>query len=409
MNVLHLVGGNLNAGAARGAYWLHQGLQKLKVDSKILTNSRDTLQDPDVISINVSLSDRVRNSMRARLDKLPLALYPKRKTELFSTGTAGYNFINHPTYKWADIIHLHWINAGFIGIEDIGKINKPVIWTLRDMWPMTGGCHVAMECLKYTTGCGACPQLNSDSLKDLSSTIVRRKKKVFPSHMHIVGISRWITGCAQNSEIFKTLRATTIPNNVDSTDFYPVDKAAARAALDLPQNRKVILAGAQRGNHTWKGFDYFIKSLASLNDPKLLVVIFGEINADILPKHSFEFKVLGPVNDNAQLRKVYSAADVFVAPSVMESFGKTLAEAMACGTPVVCFDATGPKDIVDHLQNGYKAKPFEATDLANGIRWVLHHQRYDDLATSARLKVVEEFDSLAVAKKYHELYASLTS
>ena len=98
---------------------------------------------------------------------------------------------------------------------------------------------------------------------------------------------------------------------------------------------------------------------------------------------------------------------MFVAPSLMDAFGKTLAEAMACGTPVVCFDATGPKDIVDHKINGYLAKPFESEDLADGIEWVLNASNYDELCLNAREKVVREFDSEVVAKKYIKLYEEI--
>jgi len=90
----------------------------------------------------------------------------------------------------------------------------------------------------------------------------------------------------------------------------------------------------------------------------------------------------------------------------MDAFGKTLAEAMACETPVVCFDATGPKYIVDHKVNGYKAKPFDIRDLANGIDWVLNlnEKEYTYLCKNAREKVLREFDSRVIAKKYIELY-----
>lgn len=407
MKVVHLVAGDLNGGAARGAYWLHQGLRAIGVDSKILTNSRDTLQDTDVTTINTTFLNRVNNSIRARLDHLPVACYPNRKTELFSTGTEGYNFTHHPLYKWADIIHLHWINLGFVKIKDIASIEKPIVWTLRDMWPMTGGCHIAMECLKYTTGCGACPQLNSRVTNDLSRKIVTKKKALYPGHMHIVGISNWITECARSSEVLRTFQASTIPNNVKCDDFYPVNKSEARRSLDLPEKQKIVLAGAQKGNHTWKGFEYFMKAMDHLKDANLLVLIFGEIKPAILEPLGLNYRILGPVNDLGRLRNVYSSADVFVAPSVMESFGKTLAEAMACGTPVVCFDATGPKDIVDHLVNGYRAKPLEAADLATGIQWVLNHHDYTGLSKNARKKVVDQFDNLSIARKYHELYTSL--
>ncbi|KOR28583.1 glucosyltransferase, partial [Achromatium sp. WMS1] len=103
-----------------------------------------------------------------------------------------------------------------------------------------------------------------------------------------------------------------------------------------------------------------------------------------------------------------SSADIFVAPSLIDAFGKTLAESMSCKTPVVCFDATGPKDIVTQKKDGYKAKPFDSDDIAKGIEWVLENkERYQKLCSAAREKVVTKFDSKQVAKQYIELYQSL--
>ncbi|HYQ56399.1 MAG TPA: glycosyltransferase, partial [Draconibacterium sp.] len=104
---------------------------------------------------------------------------------------------------------------------------------------------------------------------------------------------------------------------------------------------------------------------------------------------------------------LYSAADVFVAPSIMEPFGKTLGEAMACETPVVCFDATGPKDIVDHKENGYKAKAFNPEELGEGIKWVAQNNKGNHLGKAGREKVVREFSSEVVAQKYIHLYDSV--
>jgi glycosyltransferase involved in cell wall biosynthesis len=109
------------------------------------------------------------------------------------------------------------------------------------------------------------------------------------------------------------------------------------------------------------------------------------------------------------LRQAYSAADVFVAPSRAEAFGKTLAEAMSCGTPVVCFDATGPRDIVEHKRDGYKAVPFEPSDLARGIRWVLGQtpEAYTQLCRHARERAQRCFDSRVVAQQYAIVYRDL--
>jgi glycosyltransferase involved in cell wall biosynthesis len=175
--------------------------------------------------------------------------------------------------------------------------------------------------------------------------------------------------------------------------------------LYLPTEGKILLIGAQKIDDHSKGFDKFIEAMNYLEQPPFLL-FFGKIDSSFFEKTKFKGKSLGFLSDTISLRIVYSAADVFVAPTLMDSFGKTLAESMACGTPVVCFDATGPKDIVDHQVNGYKAKPYSAEDLATGIKWVLSNDR-KTLSANARQKATDSFDSSIIATKYQKLYSQL--
>ena len=137
------------------------------------------------------------------------------------------------------------------------------------------------------------------------------------------------------------------------------------------------------------------------------MVVFGSSRPHNAPEFGFKTHYLGSLADDVSLVTLYSAADVMVVPSLQEAFGQTAAEAMACGTPVVCFDATGPKDIVDHKINGYLARPFDTSDLANGIEWLLNAPNYNELCKNAREKVVLEFDSRVVAGKYIRLYEEI--
>jgi len=177
----------------------------------------------------------------------------------------------------------------------------------------------------------------------------------------------------------------------------------------IKTDKKIILAGAQSLKGFYKGFDKFIEAINLLDKDKYFLCFFGNLDKSVAESLEFEYKNFGFLHDTVSLRVLYSASDVFVAPSIMEAFGKTLAEAMACNTPVVCFDATGPKDIVDHKINGYKAIPFESRDLANGIEWILNNKNHNELCQNAREKVLREFDSVVVAKKYIKLYEEIMS
>ncbi len=409
MKILNLIAGDLTGGAARGAYWFHKSLNMLGVDSNIWTNSRITFGDKKVFSVTKNRKGKLLSYIMTQLDSNIQALYSKRKKAIFSTGLFGFDFTKFNFYEKSDIIHLHWICGGFVNIKDLSRVNKPIVWTLRDMWPMTGGCHYTMNCENFKYGCGYCKQLNSNSKYDLSRFVLYRKKKYLPKYIKIIGISPWIGEEAKKSELFRDFDIRCIFNNINVDEFYPINKKVAKEILGIKTNKKIILTGAQNIKDYYKGFDKFLESLEFLNKNKYFLCFFGNFDKKIINKFGFEYKSFGFLYDIISLRLLYSASDVYVAPSLMDAFGKTLAESMSCGTPVVCFNATGPKYIVDHKINGYKAKPFESQDLANGIEWILNLDKneYNQLCENAREKVEREFDSKIVAKKYIKLYEEI--
>ena len=406
MNVLHLVGGPINAGAALGAYWLHDALRNSGIHSTIITNSSPLLGDDDITYIARSPKEKVIRLIRTQLDKAPAWLYRNAQTSDFSTGITGFDFTRTREFDQADLIHLHWINAGLVNMKHLARVKKPIVWTLRDMWPMTGGCHYSGDCENFKASCGNCWQLGKSGTHDLSRWVLKRKIRFVPRKTVIVGISRWLAQQARDSTIFRDFDVRVIQNNINLDQFFPVDKQTARSLLGLSTGKKIILAGAQDLRSRFKGFDKFLAAVEMLPKKDYLLAFFGNLDERPIKQLGFEYKSYGLLHDFISMRLIYSAADVFVAPSITEAFGKTIAEAMACGTPAVSFDATGPKDIIDHEQNGYLARPFDASDLARGISWVLQS---DDrlISDNARKKVATMFDSRVVAARYKELYEEL--
>lgn len=407
MRVVHVIAGDLNGGAAKGAYLLHQSLLQSGVISHVLSNGNVNRTDMEITSIKNNFVKRLFNLIRFKLDQIANVIYSVDESNYFSNGLIGYDITKERVVKEADIIHLHWINAGFVNVRHLKKLGKPIVWTLRDMWPFTGGCHYSMGCEKFISTCGKCPVLHSNSKYDLSSIVFKYKKKYLLSDIKCVAISNWLKEQAQQSVLMQNHDIRMINNAIDVNVFTPIGKTVARDKLGIQTKKKILLVGAANISHKYKGFDKFLQSLLYLDPENYLLCFFGKLNECIMDNMKFEFKNFGYVNELKKLQTIYSASDVFIAPSIFEAFGKTIAESMACGVPVVCFDATGPKDIVRHKVDGYKVLPYDLKDMAHGIEWVAYNEEYQTLALNARNKIVKEFSLEIAAKKYIQLYEEL--
>ena len=277
------------------------------------------------------------------------------------------------------------------------------------MWAFTGGCHYDEECAGFQKQCGACPVLGSSKEKDLSRKVLLRKQACFARlpNMTIVGLSKWLSDCASSSSLLKHNPVVNLPNPIDTQTFAPFEQAEARKLFNLPQNKKLILFGAMGAtSDPRKGFKELAQALDHL-PAEYELVVFGSNQ----PQKSQDFKqkahYLGHLHDDVSLRVLYSAADVMVVPSLQENLSNAIMESLACGTPVVGFDIGGNSDLIEHQKTGYLAKPFNVDDLAAGLDWVLSSPNYIDLCKKSRDKVLREFDSGVVAKKYINLYKQI--
>ena len=409
MKTLLINSSDVRGGAARASYRLHQGLKQVGINSTMLVQDK---RSTDISVIGPKLIGwkgvGVNYIFRYIVDKLPLLLYPKHQTIVWSPQWLPNKIHKKINRLNPDIVHFHWICDGFVPIQEVAKIKQPLIWTLHDMWPFTGGCHYNGTCDRYMYECGKCPQLGSDKEKDLSHWVWSRKKKYWANlDLTVVTPSRWLANCARSSSLFGDKRIEVIPNGLDLQKFKPIDKSKARDDLNLPVDKNLILFGAMKSTtDKRKGFQYLKSAINVLSDDlDFEAIVFGNSGKNSQLKIPFNY--MGHFPDN-MLTKLYSAADVMVVPSIQEAFGQTASEAMACGTPVVAFGATGLLDIVDHKKTGYLAKQFNIDDLARGIEWsVEHDQRKKVLSENARKYVEENFELKYIAKKYTDLYSQM--
>lgn len=339
-------------------------------------------------------------------DKLPLIFDPKYRGIAWSNGLSiCANFSDCKKFD-PDIIHLHWINRGFVGIEDIFNFNKPIVWTLHDSWPFTGGCHIPGECFGYERSCGHCPSLMFPRENDLSYQNLKRKMNYWAEikRMSIIAPSEWLANKARRSSLFKDLDINVIPNGVDLEQFKPLDRSVLRKKLGFKEDDQIILAGAMSfDSDVNKGGDLFTAALfhlqKSLDRSKVKVLVFGNKNP-VKNVTSFEWINLGVILNENKLRDYYSVADAVCVPSRYESFCQVALESLACGTPVVAFDSSGPKEIINHGLTGYLAKSFDAYDFSKGVLWCLNTKNNQkDIAEH-----VLKFDIQKIAATYAKIY-----
>ncbi|MCS3682389.1 glycosyltransferase involved in cell wall biosynthesis [Salinibacter ruber] len=321
------------------------------------------------------------------------------------TQYSGRIFDQMPT---ADIISLHWIR-GFVELQAFfERMSVPVVWTLHDMNAFTGGCHYNAGCEKYTAACGACPQLGSDDETDLSRNIWERKKEAFsgvdPEQLHIVTPSKWLAEEARSSTLLESFPVTVIPNGLDTDRFAPRPQEAVRTALSLPHDRPVVLFVADSATERRKGFSLLRNALSGLSEPLLVSIGGGRPAVGDSDQHVH----LGKLSSNRLLAAAYSAADVFVIPSLQDNLPNTTLESMACGTPVVGFNTGGIPDMVRPGETGWLAETGNIKALRNAIEDALSDSNVRERRGRRCREVVEEEYALDVqAKRYRDLYERL--
>ena len=414
MKILHLNTTDIEGGAARSAYWLHRALLKKGVDSRMLVGHKLS-GDTTVIGPERKIKKAFHLAL-SELDSAPKMFYRRRASDHFSP--AWIASFAHRKIKELnpDIVHLHWVCGGFLKPESILKIQKPILWTQRDMWAFTGGCHYSYDCERYKKSCGRCPQLGSHTGWDLSRRLWRRKRKSWKNlNIAVIAISTWLADCAKASSLFKDHKIEVIHNALDERVFKPMDKSVARKVWNIDPAKKIILfGGIDATQNKAKGFKYLLSSLREFSQKEFAkdteAIVFGSWEPKNPPNCGVKLRYLGRLHDDVSLATLYAAADVTVIPSIQEAFGKVAIESLACGTPVACFDCSGLKDIIDHKENGYRAQAFSTEDLTNGIAWILgDEKRWREMSRKAREKIEREFTLSICTEKYLQIYQDILS
>lgn len=415
LKILHLSPDENGGGAAKAAYRIHCALKQSNINSQMLVLKKAS-DDPAIYSINAGIFRKIQrfiykklNQLRTRTDGLLVTLNPT----LHSFGKTSRGLVDHLNQCDADVIHLHWI-IGMLSIQDIGRITKPLVWTFHDMWAFCGGEHYAENDApnaRFRAGYLPNNRPAGETGPDLNRATWQAKMKSWKNSIQVIAPSQWMARCTHNSILMHEWPVYVIPNTLDTQKWQPMNKTTSRKALNLPENSQLICFGAMGGAQTHlKGFDLLCEALNQLRGtiPNLEIIIFGQNKPEVEPDLGFPLHYTGHLSNEEDLRRVYSAADVFIIPSRMDNLPNTGVESMACGTPVVAFNTGGLKDIVTHQITGWLAEPFDAHQLAQGIKWVLENPaRHNSLCQAARAFAETRFSYGVVAQQHSALYQQL--
>ncbi|WP_242689161.1 glycosyltransferase family 4 protein [Pedobacter sp. SYSU D00535] len=406
-----------NGGAGRACLRLNKALRSAGVESEVWAYYKFGT-NPDINSFSPGFLRRGVAAFGILLERFISSFVAKKLKIPFSVPVWGRNIAGHPAVKSADIIHIHWINHAFLRPRELAKLaalNKPIVWTFHDSNAFTGGCHVRYGCDHFENECGNCPLLKQSNPDDISHKIWVAKEKAYRKlPFSIVAPSNWMRSSVGRSKLAATKPTLVIPNTLDTAVFQATDKLQARKLLGLPSDKFIMLSGfmpSRKDLH--KGTPYLLEALEILitknfaDKDAVELLVFGNRDEKNVPDFPVKATFLGTISDDVRLALCYSAADVFLAPSLEDNLPNTVMESLSCGTPVVAFTTGGIPDMVQHQENGYLVTYKSSENLAEGIRWVYNHPNKEKINNAARTGVLERFSEHVIAQQHLSLYQQL--
>jgi glycosyltransferase involved in cell wall biosynthesis len=310
-----------------------------------------------------------------------------------------------------DIIHLHNIHGYYFQLNLLKKISKiaPVVWTFHDMYNFTGHCAHSFDCEKWIIGCGKCPYLKTypELRADRTAFLWKYKKKISESaDFTIVAPSMWLKNNIEKS-FLSNKKTELVYNGIETDKYKKTEKRIARNILNLPMEKKIILFSAAGGlSNEFKGGEYFLKLVDFFkNRNEVLFLTTGGEKEKTNLSRRIDY---GYVESEEKMALLYSAADIYLYPTLADNCPLSVIEAMSCGLPIVTFCAGGVPEIVEHMKTGYVAEYKNSDDLKNGVEMLLKDERIrEDLSINSVNRVKEKFSSIIMSEKYFNLYKEL--
>ncbi len=398
MRVLQ-VNGYQSPGRRFNGLSLKPHLEALGVSSKHFVWEQDR-QEAGVVSLHGKLLRKV-NRMTRGVEKV-LSL----QSQLYSN---GMHMRRMEAFREADLVHYHIIHSGFLSMQSLPAMTaeKPSLWTLHDPWAMTGHCIHPFSCQRWKTGCGQCPDLKTDFAiqRDTTALNFRLKRMAYRrSNFEILVASSWMENMVRQSPLMDDVPVHKVPFGLDLDFFKPGDQAAAKARLGIEPHRLVLCFRSVVND--FKGLQYVIEALDRLQTqvPICLLTLNDKGRIEKF-KDRFQVVELGWTNDDSVMQDVYSATDLFLMPSLADSFGLMAVEAMACGKPTICFEGTALPEVVFTPEAGLAVPSRDSAALAAAMERLIGDPQ-ERLARGARSRQLAEqhYDIRLQAERMVDVY-----
>lgn len=390
-------------GAAISAYRLHTILKNAGIDIKMFV-ARKFTKDESVIGPK-NVLDKLTQLLKQKICQLVIYIFFNNEKSFISPSlfqSDWHNFINKSN---VDIVHLHWVNLEFFSIKDISKINKPIVWTLHDMWAFSGSQH-----LVYDNSYATVYKFNilSSLISKLDYWVWKRKIHYFKSNIVIVAPSQWLASCVKKSLIFKKNPVFVIPNPIDFDSWHLLDRNVERLKFGFTSDEKLILFSCSEPlNNFNKGFDLLLDSLKLINSNyKLVVIGHSRPNREA---YSNNILFLGKISSQQVLNSIYRSIDFTILPSRQENLSNVAIESMLNERPVIAYNCSGNPDIIIDNINGLLIEPYSINKLAIAIEKLLVNEiLLNKLAKNSRMHILTNFNSKIIKDKYLSLYQSMS-
>lgn len=406
MRILHLCYSDLDGGAARAAFRLHQAQRSQGLDSHMLVINKCS-DDPFVHT--VSGLQQLRIKLASALSRLLLRGQKTPNPVHHSLNLFPSGLLREIDRLAPDVVNLHWLGGEMLSIGEIGRIRQPVVWTLHDMWAFSGAEHYDDDkpSQRYQMGYHRESRHEQHGGLDLDRwTFLRKQKAWAGKSFQIVTPSHWMADCVRQSTLFAGLPVSVVSNCIDHTLYRPLPRDLAREALGLPRDKQLLLFGAMSStSDPRKGYHLLIPALQQLKTEgkaeQIELVVFGASRGDAEHVTGIKTHYMGRLHDDISLCLLYNAADLFVAPSLQDNLPNTLVESLACGTPCVAFDIGGMGDLVGTSIMGGLCADVTPPSFAKALIDVLSQPHNANIIAASNAAIRTP---VVVVQKYHDIY-----